>query len=631
MCLTWRERLAAQPEYRDIATWPFIDVQTLAPDKRAAFLRNQRIVAHILNGARQRDVANAHGLDRSGVSKLMQRCLGGAEDSDPALTNALIPHQQLTPGQRRTPLSTLSAPAGGRGALTALFAQLPALQAALDRSLNASLQHRAEGQNLLPQGFHDEFRRLLREAQWPSDRWPFCERSEGYEALRQYFHKRSAELKAPKPKPTRVVRSVTSQLRVFDEIQIDEQTFDAQGRVDLVLDDIHEPLRLGRISQILMVDKATDCRLGWQICLTQHPSQFDLLALLAQLHAPWQRLELTTPGLAYAPGACLPSALGFPFTHLGPGLVRFDNALCHIAHTVRGYVADHLCATPNLGLIAQPKGRNDVEHAFDLVSDLARRFPSTTGSHPRDPRREARKLRGKPPRVTLRAIEEALSVQHTGHNVKAQARLVSRTPLEVLHYQVLSGWPRLLPDARVQRLNPFLLRAQVPVHWYRHENRNPHVNFEYVRYSGEGLRRAATAKAVIVEADSRDIRELSVYALNGEYLGKVQAPLSWQRYPHSVTTRRRIHQLTKKRRLGSTDLLGGYFAYLLEHRELPTSALELIRVYREFHHGTIAFEPPPRGREPAADVEVEVPLTASGPRRRIPSWNPHLALRGNPS
>lgn len=621
MRITWRQRLIDHPEYRDFAAWPFIDVVTLRPEQRPDFLRNQSIVAQVLAGQRQQDIAAKSSLNRSGISKLMQRCLGGDDEEDPPLTKGLIPYRQVSPSQRRTTLPTLQEPGGARGALAALLKQLPSVKDGLDKTLSGSLKRLANGQNVLPKAFHDDFLRLLREAQWPSDRYPLTEKSQGYESLRCYMHKRSAELRAPKATSSRVIRSATTQLGIYEEIQIDEHTFDAHGRIDLELDGGYEPLRISRITVACMVDKVSDARLGFQICLTQHPSQFDLLALLHQLHAPWQPMTLLTPGLAYAPDACMPTALGFPFTHIGPGIFRFDNAMCHTAHRVRHVICDRMSATLNLGLVAQPKGRNVVEHAFDLVSDQARRLASTTGSYPHDPRREARKHRHKAPAISLLNIEEALSVIITQHNATAQARLGGHTPLDVLRYQMDNSWPQLLSELRLRNLNSFIQRQQVPVHWYKHEKRAPHLNFEHERYSGDALREpAVTNSNVIVEFDIRDIRELSVYDLHGLFLGKVSAPLSWQRYPHGVTTRRYIHALTKSSRLQSQDPLGGYFAYLLEHRDRAKQALELIRVYREFHRGITTFIQP----APKPPPTPPTPSAPAGPARTIPDWNPTL-------
>jgi hypothetical protein len=631
MRITWKQRLAAHPEYRDIGVWPFIDVHTLPAEHRTLFLRNQTVAAQALDGQRQYDIAVAHNIDRSLITAIMERCLGGEDDHDPALSRGLIPYLRLNPSRRRAPLSTLQHRRGARGSLTALLDQLPTVKDGLDNVLRASLQRRAEGQNLLPLSFHSEFIRLLREAQWPSDRYPFTEARWGYESLRQYFHTRGNELRQPRAKPKRFVRTVTPQLSIYEEIQIDEQIFDAHGRIDLVLDEQQEPLRVGRITLACMVDKGSDARLGYQVCLTHHPSQFDLLALLYQLHAPWQPMALTTPGLAYAPGACLPTALGFPFTHAGPGILRFDNAMCHTAHSLRDFISDRLGATLELGLVAHPKGRNDVEHAFDLVSDQARRLPSTTGSHPRDPRREARKHRNKPPGITLHTIDEALSVILTQHNVTPQARLGGRTPLEVLQYQMLHGWPRLLPDVRVQRLNPFIQRRQVPVHWYKNENRQPHVNFEYARYLGDALRRPAVEETdVIVEFDIRDIRVLTVYDLKGQPLGEVRAPLNWQRYPHGIVTRRYIHRLTATARLQTIDPLGGYFAYLLAHRTQTKQATELLRVYREFQGGTLTFtgSAAPSIAPMISPAAPDTQAVAMGPGRDIPDWSPAFAAKG---
>jgi len=417
MRLTWRQRLMDEPGYCNFTAWPVIDPNTLPVTKRRGFLRNRHIVAQALAGRSFAEVAAANGVDLSLVSVLLQRSLGGDPDGAPRLTMALVPGTHIRPGRRRKALPSLAAPAGARGAFQHLLATVPGLQAALDTMLVAAITHDRHGQNVTPQIFHAELLRLLRDAHWPEDTYPFTAVRQGYETARRYYHRRGQELQLPKPKPTRVIRPLSPAHAIYQDIHIDEHTYDAHTTLYLSLDGQIIPLRVSRVTLILAVDAATDCYLAYQLCLTQRPNQYDLLALLRQLRSPWQPLPLTTPGLQYAPGACLPSALGTPFILAGLGVVRLDNALAHLAHSVRDFVCEREGATLNLGLPNHPKGRHPVEHAFDLAASHAHRLPSTTGSHPHDVLREARKNLDRPPTITLRALEEALSVTLTEHNV----------------------------------------------------------------------------------------------------------------------------------------------------------------------------------------------------------------------
>lgn len=625
MLLTWRQRLELQPELADLRSWPVIDLSLLPVGHRKMMIRNQSIVAKALAGQNSRSIAAQHGIDRSRVSTLMNRCLGGEDTGEPALTRGLLPYCRLLSGKRRLPLGTLAQPTGASNAFKALLDTVPNLRQTLDAAVRAHVKRSGHGENLTPKSFHALLLRLLREAQWPLDSYPFTHESLAYESARRFLHRTILTCQLRQPNAVRTVRPIRLDKRAYDEIEIDEQHFDAVAHIELVLDGSSLPLRMGRITTILAVDAATDCWLGVQLCLTAHPTQADMLCLLHQINH-WTPPELSTPGLAYLPGAGLPAGLGFPYTHAGPGLVRLDNALVHTAGVVRELICSRQGATLNLGLPAHPKGRNVVEHAFDLVSDQARRFPSTTGSHPRDPIREARRNRKRPPRVSLKALEDALRVIATTHNLTPQARLGGQTPLAVLQEHVQNGWARLLPPNAYQQLNPFLVRRAVPVLWRRAENRAPYINFEHVRYQGKCLHDVdLVAEGAHIEFDIRDIRSLKVYRKTGEHIGKVQAPKSWQRFPHSMTTRRYLMRLAKRERLSMIDPLADYFAYQLEHRHKAGCVTEMMRVYREFGAPNGISLKDPALSEPSVETFDEPRFRPAS--SRVEAWNPNLVLR----
>jgi|KBSSwiStaDraftv2_1062776.scaffolds.fasta_scaffold01325_18 hypothetical protein len=110
--------------------------------------------------------------------------------------------------------------------------------------------------------------------------------------------------------------------------------------------------------------------------------------------------------------------------------------------------------------------------------------------------------------------------------------------------------------------------------------------------------------------------------MTGEYLGELRAPLSWQRYPHSVTTRRHIFAMAKKARLALPDPLGGYFAAVLQNRQQPSQALEMVRVYREFFPAHAVAPQPP---VPDSEALVSPTLHSRHEATTVPVWNPALA------
>lgn len=622
MWLTWRQRLDQQSEYRNFAAWPRIDVTLLPKTRRARFLRNQAIVAAALDHQPFKAIAAAHGVDASFVSALMRRALAGDEATDPALTEALLPNRHIRKGQRRLPLSTLAKPRGARGAFDQLLQQVPGLKAGLDATIHAHVKRAAHGQNLKPQALHGTFKRLLAEANWPADTYPYTETDVAYESVRRYLIERIQQegvrpAPAQQPEPRRPLTETT----MFAHVQIDEHTIDVATTLHFEFDGQLFPMRLPRVALLLAVDVSSDAYLAHYLSLTKQCTQDDLLALLHQLHTSWSPLSLATPGLEYKPGAGFPSMLGEPYSSTGVGVFHLDNALMHGALSVRHWMCEVEGATQHYGRPGHPKARNWVEHAFDLLERQLHRFASTSGSHPHDPVKESRTNAKTPPLVTLRALEEAISILLANHNVTPQTRFGHRSPLQVLAAQT-QGWLRRLPDHMLSRCNPFIQQDEVPVHWNQREQRRPHINFAYLRYQGAALCHSDLINQYIrIEYDRRDLRTLQAYRLSGVYLGTIYASRSWQRFPHGMTTRKRVMQLTHTDARTRSDPLAGYFAYLLEHKSLPESCLEIVRVYREGDLGRIFMPPIIDGGAPIKPLDLSV----AGTRHAIERWHPQRA------
>lgn len=587
MRVSWRERLDRQPHLWAMDRWPQLSLDTIPRDRRQAFLRNRQIVAQVLAGQPLGEVAQHYRCSAGRISQLLDRCLGGEADQAPALTRALVPYSVVRDKQRQSPLPALSAPQGPGCAFLELLDAVPGLRDGLDAMILAKLKDKATAQRVTPQSFHGTFKRLLAEAHWPPDQYPYTTASLAYESVRRYLHQRTTQLQRERlarrqrrPRDLGIAASTRRALRV---IQIDEQTVDTQEKIYLWLNDELIPLRLPRLSVLLAADVDTHCVLGYHLALSGTPNQQDMLTLLDNCLQPWRPLTLTTPGLAYTPGAAFPSGLE-EAPPISFGRVQLDNAKIHRALSVIDLLGHQFGATLSWGLPGMPKVRQLVESVFDYINKhCTHRVAATTGSYPTDPKKESRKNRKRMPAITVQMLNEALSVILTEYNITPQAALGNTSPLALFQHHGTSHFVRHVPQRLRDHIHPMLSTQEVALHWYSDERRQPHVNFHYARYQGPGLLKVAgQEKQIRVQFDRRDIRTLRAMTLAGEDLGELQVSQSWQRFPHSLATRQRIHKVNKQHRLNVRDPLSSYFQHLLKHKDTPTSMLGLVRVYSEF-------------------------------------------------
>jgi len=585
--MTWRERLQEQPYLWDFAQWPIIPVDSLPSDKRKSFLRNKKVITQILNGGLLSGVAKAANLSSGRVSQLLDRALGGERASKPALTKGLIQYRCINERKRKEPLSSFVKERGNACSFKSLLHQVPNLYETFDNMITAKIKDKPYGQRITPQAFHGEFKRVLAEANWPQDQYPYTTESLAYESVRRYLHQRTGEIekerKQRRSKPLRNIGLVKTIHRAMRAIQIDEHILDLTGRVHLQLNDELIPLRLGRANILVMLDVDTTCALGFHIAPTKSPNQQDMLTLFDNCLRPWEKPVLSTPYLEYAPGAMFPSALGDAFP-ISFGTVQLDNAFCHKAHSVIDFVCEKYGATLSMGLPANPVVRELVESVFDYINkQFSHRVDSTTGSFPTDKIKESRKNQKKVPIISFQTLIEAISVILTEYNNTPKESLGNASPLKLFQHHNSTHFVRYIPDQLKREWQPLHGFKEVPLHWNRNENRLPHISFQYQRYQGPGLLAAANdTKKIRIEYDRRDIRTLHAFTLDGEDLGEVYAPKSWQRFPHTMSTRQWIHKHSKQYRLNMRDPLATYFHYLLENKDNPADALSLLRVYTEF-------------------------------------------------
>lgn len=587
MSLSWRQRLQLQPALWHFQHWPRIPLDTLPAHTRKAFLRNQQVIAHALGGRSLAEIAQQFNLSTGRVSQLLNRVLGGQAASEPALTAGLIPFASIQAKTRQQPFSTLAKKSGSNCAFQALLDHVPGLRDALDTMILAKLKDADYAQRLTPQAFHGEFKRVLAETHWPTDRYPYTHASLAYESVRRYLHQRTdALLKARQIKKQTKPRDFglkTNHFRALRAIQIDEHKLDLRNRIHLQLNDELIPLPIARASVLVARDVDTMSVLGYHLAPTVAPNQQDMLTLLDHCISPWQPLEMKTPGLSYTPGACFPSGLADAFP-ISFGAVQMDNALMHRAHSVINFLCEQYGATLHLGPPAMPKMRQLVESVFDYITEhCSKRVASTTGTHPKDPIRESRKNKKRVPPITFQTVNEAFSVLFTEYNITPTAALGGVSPLELFEHQCRTRYIRYVPTFLSQQWQPLLSSKEVPLHWYKQQRRVPHINFYFARYKGTGLYAVAdTEKRIRVVFDRRDIRTLHAYTLSGKDLGMLEVASSWRRFPHTLATRQWIHKNAQQYHLNMRDPLSSYFRLLLENRGKPSEALSLLRVYTEF-------------------------------------------------
>lgn len=623
--MSWRERLIREPAWADMSRWPVIDERSLPAARRQGFLRNKRIVARVLATGSCIRVSEALGYSRGYVSQLMKRCLGGDLNEPAPLTRALIPHVRLSAPKRLQDLPQLDQSTGATGAFTALLAQQPSLKAELEAAILEDHRRTPTSQRMTASRLHHIFLRCLREAHWPMTRYPFTSDSRAAESVRRYFKRRQLELQMPKPRKERFIGmgASLSAHRALATVQIDEHLMHLHSNIAIQFNDELIELRLKRCTLLLAVDVASQCILGFELRPTTAPNQDDVLALFDRCIAPRAIPAIQTPGFDDLVLPAIPAHLDRP-RPMTFGTVQFDNAWIHHANTVEQFLCTTMGATVSFGLAGQPKTRWLVEHVFDyLEQKLGHRFDSTTGTHPKDPRRESAKNAKKVPPLGFQSLIEAIYLQIATYNHTAMPHLAGQRPLELLDTHLRQHWIRWPRGGLDAGWQPFRSTMTLPVHRSAKERRRPYVQFCYCRYSGNGLLSLSSDETrIVVDFDRRDIRTLNARTLQGRSLGSLEGPRTWQRFAHSYATRSWLYKENRVSRYVESDPITGYFLELLDQKRTPSLAADLLSLYLEVTPDGQPWLTAGEEAKAAMTVKVSDSPSPQPKRQRSFSWSP---------
>ncbi|GHD29529.1 hypothetical protein [Parahalioglobus pacificus] len=579
--ITWRERLNREPRWQSMANWPWIDPKTLEKAKRKTYHKRREMIARVLEGEPIGQVAQMHDMSISTLTRLLSRALGGQPDERPLLTAACIPYIHAGAYQRTKSLPTLTAQAGGAGAFDRLLRTATGLKATLDDAIEDDLKQTQHAQRLSPQNLHKLFIHTLRKQQWPEDAYPFCHESLARESCRQYLHKKRAELRELKMVSGIKQRSSETREpeRVLGEIQIDEQLLDVRLSLELLVEGQQQRAALTRVSLILAVDRATRCVLGFKVVYTKSVSAHEFLGLLDTVFAPLRAPEALSDGLTLPPEPWFPNQLGLEW--MPPiGAFSLDNAMAHHAGVVQDAICDELSATLHLGRPASPLRRHLVERLFHVINGQAtHRFPSTTGSHSRDPKREPDRHKKKLPVLTLEQLEHTLLVVLAEYNTQPKQELDLRTPID--YYAELAAQQSVfqMPASVIDTEQFFRAQETCRVHRSRTETRPPWVNVLGMRYTLCSVEPdVELPKQVTIRYDSRDVRYVQAENHRGVLCGQFCLPKSYRRRPLSLTSLRWLTKGGRDARKNKRDGVTALLENIERGKATPRDTTQLLRL-----------------------------------------------------
>lgn len=393
----------------------------------------------------------------------------------------------------------------------------------------------------------------------------------------------------------------------YQRVQLDGHRLDALITVEVTdADGTQRDLPLERLWLLVVIDCASRAVLGYHISLASNYTADDVLDCIAHTLKPWSSSSEVTARIGYKPGAGIPSGLSVNSTWRCFDSLALDNAMAHTSAWVQERIIRTVGCEINTGRPARALSRAIVERFFRTFEDESlHRWPSTTGSSPKDPRRNKAEKAAERLKVTLDDLENIADVTIANYNATPHKSLNGRTPLDYIRYfdeQALT-MPRHLTANDRNTLPLYDREFCRRIAGDHRRGRRPYIVFMGAHYRSEALATLVDhiGDTVTLIVNVMDIRTVHAFLGDGTSIGSLTANDPWLRQPHSLRTRRAILKLIKAGELSreTHNPVGDHLKYLAGRARLTRrDRNKMLNAAREIgnRNDSISSQPPPTQR-----------------------------------
>lgn len=566
----------SKPEPEDPDTWDAIPAGSIADEnaRRGYEKRRSIIWDRLKRGNTIGAVAKTHDCSTSWVTRVVGRCQRLKPNGEPWGWEGAIPNVKWPwPSERDANSYREQAhdPASLGHALSRFFQHYPDIKTAV---ISTALIKKKKGTRsgrrcISAKKVWKTFLKECRAKGIPAHHWPFNTADVGREAIRRFVRgledshtRKYIEVNIGKDglvvyEATQPNRAIEAVVRPYSVLQVDGHDSNAYSAI-LLPDTTGLPcvLPLGRFWLILCVDVGSRAALGYTITPETNYASVDLLDSIFAALTPWKRYPGVLPDSSYRTGAGMPSGV-FPFcAWRGFDMICLDNALAHLSRDCQERIVETTGAVVNTGIPGKQTTRAIVERFFASFESEFGHGPSSTGSNPRDPRREDPVGAAIRHGIDLFMLEGVADAIIANHNTTPHTTLNGRTPL-----QYLSDWHQR--DPLLARYVPDSIQDDLPLYYRTFKAtiaRNVkqggacYIQWLYSRHTNDCLAATPSLKGtkVLLVVDSRDARQVWAYTHRGEPLGKLYPQDRWALRAHSLRERR-IIGVFRNARLIDTD------------------------------------------------------------------------------
>lgn len=419
---------------------------------------------------------------------------------------------------------------------------------------------------------HRHFLTLCEKAQVKPHEWPFCTNNKGRNTIDKFVDKLHAEhfddvvrmqygeRAFAKAKTGQGYRPWYEPRLPNDCWQADEHSAQFLGCIEIETSKGARKRAIGCVSIVAIADPAVPSIVGYAITFFPEPSEEHMADAFDSALTGRTLDEFALPGMRYTTGAGFPARVIPQLRGCACAVLMIDNHSRHKTLNLLNKLTDILGCAIVFGPIGRFECRAFIESVFSALERVGfMRVPSTTGSGPQDPLRQAAEEAAMKFSMTPRAILDLVEGVLANFNATNHSGSFGDTSLEDLMYTVedpkLGYIPPKIPWTTGED-SPFAYNiVDLPVAGDEEQGGRPYVQYKYAKYTNPELasRPELIGKTIRCVVRRSNVRTIDARILGGLPLGTLIAKGFWGRSDHSLHMRNHIYHYLKARNLRLTD------------------------------------------------------------------------------
>ncbi len=573
--------------------WPEVDISEWSADNQARFERHKAAILAYLEFSSLKDIKLWFGLSCDQVLNQLNRCL--APDDDGRIKGwRALDHYARVKTYNRTQIELIfTGKAGLSGSFRQFLERCPDIAIKL-RDFILKKPHKrdriAESGTSF-QGIQNRFLSLCAEEGRGPDDYPFNVPGKASASVRRFAHAVrgadfavgakliSGEVGQSRAAAGTGIASLLVAERPYDTFQLDEHRIDVIGGVRMMTPTGYQLIPISRLILVLLVDVKARCVVGYHVAIRKEASAEEMVLALTQTLGRWKPRQLVVNYLQYIEGAGLPSGVIPELEGACAAELMIDNSMAHWSNAMVTRIRQRTGMAVNWGPIAYWVRRHVVEGIFGILARRGfQRIKSTTGSHPRDVRKDDPAGQAVKLEIEIEELLDLIDVSLANFNARGSKTFGGRSPLSILREFVsMSSFgflPRKLPElpSHIPDMAVLVVSARIKGSLHGAVARQ-YVEKFYARYTSPMLAQGALLinKPVRLHINPQDPCTARAFFKDGSELGVRTAMGVWGRKPHTLEMRKEIHVLIRKNAL---EVLNGEDEISAFNRHLKDKAIK---------------------------------------------------------